>query len=394
MRLWEPCWARSRKHKHLCSLQRLEKCKRDRESCQARQSLLIRDHNRLMPELTRIGLLNARSVATKSAVICDRITSSCLDLCAVVETWHESVDSPQLIACTPPGYRYVEKARPRSDDTRPNTCTNYGGICLFHASFIDVREVVLPVYKTDLEVLAVYTRGARRNALIIVLYRPGSLAVSSAFFDDIAYVFERTSTFACPVIVLGDTNIHVDVTTDQDTVKFQSLISSQGLVQHVSSPTHPAGHLLDVFLTRTDCTIKTLDVEPPVLSDHSFITVTVDLQISHGSLVNTVRRRNWRHFSYADFCDDLNQSALLHNPPTVAAGLFTCYHDTSLALMEKHAPFVDTRLHAQPNAPWYDGRCRAVKINTRKLERVYRRDKSENSYQVWRQQSTFMRHYF
>ena len=48
--------------------------------------LLIRDRIRLTPELTRIGLLNARSVATKSAVICDRITSSCLDLCAVVET--------------------------------------------------------------------------------------------------------------------------------------------------------------------------------------------------------------------------------------------------------------------------------------------------------------------
>jgi len=33
-------------------------------------------------------------------------------------------------------------------------------------------------------------------------------------------------------------------------------------------------------------------------------------------------------------------------------------------------------------------------MKTRKLERAYRRDKSENSYQVWRQQSTFMRHYF
>ena len=162
----------------------------------------------------------------------------------------------------------------------------------------------------------------------------------------------------------------------------------------MSSPTHRAGHLLDVFLTRTDCTVKTLDVEPPVLSDHSFITVSVDLQFSHGSLVNTVRRRNWRQFSYADFCDDLSQSALLRNPPTDAASLFTCYHETLLALVDQHAPFADTRIHAHPNGPWYDGRCRVVKMKTRKLERAYRRDKSENSYQVWRQQSTFMRHYF
>ena len=65
-----------------------------------------------------------------------------------------------------------------------------------------------------------------------------------------------------------------------------------------------------------------------------------------------------------------------------------------MAPVDKHAPFADTRIHAHPNGPWYDGRCRAVKMKTRKLKRAYHRDKSENSYQVWRQQSTFMRHYF
>ena len=84
---------------------------------------------------------------------------------------------------------------------------------------------------------------------------------------------------------------------------------------------------------------------------------TVDLQFSHGSLVNTVRRRNWRQFSYADFCDDLSQSALLRNPLTDAASLFTCYHETLLALVDKHAPFADTRINAHLNGPWYDGRC-------------------------------------
>jgi len=129
-----------------------------------------------------------------------------------------------------------------------------------------------------LEVLAVYTRGARCNAaLIIVLYRPGSLAVSSTFIDDVADVFERTSTFACPVIVLGDINIHLDVAADPDTVTFQSLIGSYGLAQHVLSPTHRAGHLLDVFLTHTDCTVKTLDVEPPrFVFDHACMDCSIN----------------------------------------------------------------------------------------------------------------------
>jgi len=32
-------------------------------------------------------------------------------------------------------------------------------------------------------------------------------------------------------------------------------------------------------------------------------------------------------------------------------------------------------------------------MKIRKLERAYRRDKSENGYQVWRQQSTYMHHF-
>lgn len=44
---------------------------------------------------TAVGLLNVRSVSGKSAVIYDHIIADRLHLCALVETWHDSVDSPQ-----------------------------------------------------------------------------------------------------------------------------------------------------------------------------------------------------------------------------------------------------------------------------------------------------------
>ena len=65
------------------------------------------------PPITRIGSLNAQSVGNKFAAICDRIATEKLHLCAIVETWHDSANSPQLIACAPPRYNFVEKARPR-----------------------------------------------------------------------------------------------------------------------------------------------------------------------------------------------------------------------------------------------------------------------------------------
>ena len=138
---------------------------------------------------TVVGLLNARSVGSlsKQLAVHDRIVSDRLHLCAVVETWHDAADNPQLIACTPSGYSYIEKVHPRSVSAELSMRTNHGGLCLFYASFLSAREVPLAVYKSGVEVLAVYCRGAGHKMLAVVIYRPPVVSIST-FFDDLADV--------------------------------------------------------------------------------------------------------------------------------------------------------------------------------------------------------------
>ena len=71
----------------------------------------------------RLGLLNARSVSDKSAAIQQWISDMKLGISALVETRHDDAASPQLVACVPNGFRYVEKARPRKDTL--STSTNH-----------------------------------------------------------------------------------------------------------------------------------------------------------------------------------------------------------------------------------------------------------------------------
>jgi len=103
--------------------------------------------------------------------------------------------------------------------------------------------------------------------LAVVIYRPPVVSIS-AFFDDLADVLERLSTFACPNILIGDVNIHLDVADDAHAIKWRSIIDSHGLVQHVMAPTHQQGHTLDVVVTRSDCPVADIQIEPPILSDH------------------------------------------------------------------------------------------------------------------------------
>jgi hypothetical protein len=66
--------------------------------------------------------------------------------------------------------------------------------------------------------------------LVIVVYRPGSAAVSDLFFDEFSDLLERTSKYASSLIIAGDLNIHLDVTSDSATVKLLDILDQHSLV--------------------------------------------------------------------------------------------------------------------------------------------------------------------
>lgn len=55
-------------------------------------------------------------------------------------------DCPDLIACSPVGYSYVDQPRPRADNTGLHT--NHGGVVLFYRDDLRTRQIELPEYKS------------------------------------------------------------------------------------------------------------------------------------------------------------------------------------------------------------------------------------------------------
>ena len=164
---------------------------------------------------------------------------------------------------------------------------------------------------------------------------------------------------------MGDVNLHPDVPIDASTSSFSSLLAVNNLVQVVQSPTHTAGHLLDVVIVGSDTTVTSVNVPPPVLSNHSMIDVTLDLRCTshHGS--TSVTCRAWRSFSYDDFERDLQQSNLVCSPPSDVNELVAAYDDTLTSLLDVHAPYRAVRRSTRPSQDWFDADCRAAKRTTR-----------------------------
>ena len=102
-----------------------------------------------------------------------------------------------------------------------------------------------------MELLCASVTGCCLKLLVAIIYRPGSKAADNDFFNDLSDIFERLSHFSSAVVV-GDLNLHLDLRECVDTIKFSSLLEANNCRQYVESATHTAGHLLDVFIARTD----------------------------------------------------------------------------------------------------------------------------------------------
>ena len=164
------------------------------------------------------------------------------------------------------------------------------GVCLFYRSSFTVRQLQLPHYRSS-EIMAVSIHESGINLVIVVIYRPGSQQADTTFFEDFSDLGERVAAMSAPVIMLGDINIHIDDASLSSTSNFMDIVTSCGMQQLVTGPTHRAGHTLDVVIVH-NTTSATVVIEPPVISDHSVITVTVDVVSARETSTVTVTKRD------------------------------------------------------------------------------------------------------
>jgi hypothetical protein len=247
------------------------------------------------------------------------------------------------------------------------------------------------------EYVSAYVSGSTLTLLVIVIYRPGSVTVSEFFFDDFSDLLERSATYASSLVIAGDINIHLDIATDHSTVKFNDILDSHGLIQHVTGPTQvAAGHCLDVLITRQELCVRSVQVSPPSLSDHSTIVGQLDLLVPQCHSTKRRACRRWREFNFDKFINDLQQSVLV-SELTEDDGvdvLFERYDNTMRSLLDTHAPSSTVSVRTAQTARWYDADCRDMKKTTRRLEKQYRRSKSVADRQEWRTQFEVQRQLF
>ena len=77
--------------------------------------------------------------------------------------------------------------------------------------------------------------------------------------------------------MVGDFNIHVDDSSDSDTITFMDLLDSYNMLNKVTFPTHVKHYSLDLVIEDRNNTVVTNVKEGLFLSDHCFVHSTLDI---------------------------------------------------------------------------------------------------------------------
>jgi len=248
------------------------------------------------------------------------------------------------------------------------------------------RAIKPPLEPSTFESICFTISGSRSSTVAVLnIYRPGSLAVTNKFFEELTAYLEVLALYKCQIVIVGDLNVHLEVNTDHHAIRLLELFHSFDCVQHLGGETHDEGGTLDHVYTRKNDACSEMTVDPAgIISDHSFITWRLSFVYQHA--VGTRRLiRGWKKVDREKFRVRLRESELCSGIPEGASAdtLFTTYNKVLSALVDEFAPAKMISIRCNPIAIWYDDESRQLRRRSRVLERRYMRSRLAADRLAW-----------
>ena len=174
--------------------------------------------------------------------------------------------------------------------------------------------------------------------------------------------------------ITGDFNLHIDDPTDTYGCQFNDLLSSFGLVNHITFPTYQAGHTLDLVFTQNNQEMELRLIKPDYfLPDHCFVCgeiVIAQLDVQ-SRMLSYCKLKSINKPSFVIDLESICQDLLLIDDLDELA---VQYNNRLLSLLHKHTPVTSKTLSVHPRVPWFSPTINNLKRERRKAEKAWRSD--------------------
>jgi hypothetical protein len=315
--------------------------------------------------------INARSIKNKTTSLVDYIVDQDLDVVAISETWlgRDRRDAVVEGDICPAGYGLLHVPRDNGKG---------GGVAVLYKANLRVSKEVSRQYES-FEHIEVRVSPANGNIFLLsVFYRPPpnrkNGLTTSQFFGEFSNFIDDRILMKEKIVICGDFNFHVDDKNDNEASSFCTLLSSFGLQQHVSGPTHSKGHTLDLLISRSDDSfIQDIKVKDMLISDHFWLHCLV-LCSKPGTMQKEIKYRNIKSIDTDLFKKDIQESTLANADGIDDVATLVKVYDAVLSdLLDKHAPMKERKFTIRKESPWFTSEIGEAKRARRKAERKWRK---------------------
>ena len=163
----------------------------------------------LMPSSSLVfSCFNVRSLNAKLDDVLEMHHYHCVDVMLLTETWHN--DDSLCIRCLhADGCTVVDRARPRLATTSL-LAVNHGGVAAVAVPGVHLAVVNTGLQPTTFESVCVRVTSVSTSCIVLLIYRPGSVALSSVFISELSALLDNLITLSTPLVVSGDMIVRLD----------------------------------------------------------------------------------------------------------------------------------------------------------------------------------------
>ena len=191
------------------------------------------------------------------------------------------------------------------------------------------------------------------------------------------------------VLYLGDFNIHVDDSYNNDTITFMDILDSYNLENRITFPTHVKQQHLDLVIEdQTDSIIMQVE-RGFLLSDHFFIHTTISI-LKPKPKEMTVQFRKMKSIDQKEFCEDLKISLRRTEFVEDVQDLVAAYNLALLSTLDTHALLKRKRATKVKKQPWFYDRIKKEIILRHKKEKAYNKEPNEYTLNAFYQQRRYV----
>ena len=218
--------------------------------------------------------------------------------------------------------------------------------------------------------------------MLVCIYRQQEISCN-VFCEELELFMEGNFEKADVMLLVGDFNVWVDVDDNADAKKLLTEMFAHGLSQLVEEPTHISGHTLDhvyVNLHQIDLHVNVLNDRLGISPDHYPVIVELPAISSKSNndtrFFRKLKDMNMELFKneFKEVCSGIDFS--LNNNFTLC---YNNYVQNAQKIFNKHAPLVAQKAKKQCSPPWADAEFKKCRAKRRKLEKQWRRTKTEES---------------